>query len=116
MLRAFWGAGTKPSGGLPETTSYPRPPQGQIPITVLDIPIIGTSPDHVAALVDRHRGRMSAADYSRAREAGTIEQQIGRYRLLADRGVGTVFVAFADLSGPAELERFSPIIEAFRRG
>lgn len=169
VLRAFWGAGTKPYGGLPETTSYPRPLQGQIPITlggngtrrtldiaarlgdacnvrgslpeidrmleslrwhlrrarrdpgevqitVLDIPIIGTSPDHVAALVERHRGRMSAADYSRAREAGTIEQHLGRYRLLADRGVGTVFVALPDLSGPAELERFAPIIEAFRRG
>ena len=32
VLRAFWGPGTKPAAGLPETTCYPRP--GAIPIIV----------------------------------------------------------------------------------
>jgi len=32
VLRAFWGAGTKPHGRYPETTCYPRP--GPIPILV----------------------------------------------------------------------------------
>ncbi len=32
VLRAFWGPGTKPYAGLPETTCYPRP--GHIPILV----------------------------------------------------------------------------------
>ena len=32
VLRAFWGPGTKPHNGLPETTCYPRP--GSIPIIV----------------------------------------------------------------------------------
>jgi len=32
-LRALWGPGTKPYGGLPETTAYPRP-QHDVPIIV----------------------------------------------------------------------------------
>ena len=165
VLRAFWGPGTKPFAGLPESTCYPRP--GAIPIivggggerrtleiaarlgdgcnvgsalpvldrkldilrghaaragrnfddlriTVLDLPIVGATPDEVARLVEAHRGRTSAKAYSAAHHAGTVDQHIDRYRQLAERGVHTVFVSLPDLAGPAQVERFAPIITALR--
>ncbi len=165
-LRAFWGPGTKAHGRLPETTAYPRPLQGQVPvivggggerrtldiaarlgdgcnvpstvpaldrkidvlrahcaragrdprdvaITVLDVPIVGGTPDQVAALVERHRGRQQAQVYARAHSAGTVADHVRRYRELGDRGVSTVFVSFPDLTGAGEVERFSPVVEAF---
>jgi alkanesulfonate monooxygenase SsuD/methylene tetrahydromethanopterin reductase-like flavin-dependent oxidoreductase (luciferase family)/predicted kinase len=165
VLRAMWGAGTKPYAGLPETTAYPRPQHdvrilvggngerrtleiaarladgcnlpsalpvlerkvevlrahclragrdpAELTITVLDLPVIGRDPDEVARLVERLRGRQTAAAYASAHHAGTIEDHIGRYRLLAERGVQTVFVALPDLSGPDEIERMQPVVEAF---
>ena len=164
-LRAFWGAGTKAYGRLPETTCYPRPGQpipiivggggerrtldiaarlgdgcnvssapdhvqrkievlrghceragrdpADVMVTVLDLPIVGRDPDDVARLVETHRGPRAAKAYARTHHAGTVDDHIGRYRLLADRGVHTVFVAFPDLAGPAEVERFRPVIAAF---
>ena len=165
VLRAFWGPGTKPFAGLPETTCYPRP--GAIPIivggggerrtleiaarlgdgcnlssalpvldrkleifrghaaragrslgglliTVLDVPIVGDTPDEVARLVEAHRGRTSAKTYAAAHHAGTIDQHIDRYRQIAERGVHTAFVSFPNLTGPAQIERFAPIIAAVR--
>src|SRR5664279_2694772 len=82
-------------------------------VTVLDLPIVGDDPDQVGRLVEAHRGRTSAKSYAAAHHAGTVEQQVGRYRLLADRGVQTVFVSLPDLAGPAEVERFAPIVRAF---
>ena len=82
-------------------------------VTVLDLPIVGKDPDQVSRLVEAHRGRSSAKAYAAAHHAGTVEQQVGRYRLLADRGVRTVFVSLPDLTGPAEVERFAPIVQAF---
>ena len=124
------GPGTKPYGRLPETTSYPRPTRGRVPIivggggerrtldiaarlgdgcniasampaldrkievlrghleragrdpadvpiTVLDVPIVGCDRDEVGSLVERHRGRQSAAAFVRARPTGTIADHIG---------------------------------------
>ncbi len=42
-----------------------------------------------------------------------MTDQIGRYRLLADRGVRTVFVALPDLAGPDQVAAFEPIVAAF---
>ena len=33
--------------------------------------------------------------------------------LLAQRGVDTVFVSFPNLTGPAEIDRFAPVLQAF---
>ena len=71
-----------------------------------------TTPDDVARLVEAHRGRTSAKAYAAAHHAGTIDQHIDRYRQLAERGVHTVFVSFPNLTGPAQIERFAPIIAA----
>ena len=79
-------------------------------ITVLDLLVIGVDRDDVARLVERLRGRQLAATYARAHHAGTVEDHVNRYRLLAERDVGTVFL---DLAGQAEIERMHPVVRAF---
>ncbi len=82
-------------------------------ITVLDVPVLGEDRDHVADLVERLRGRTSAAAYAHQHHAGTAADHIGRYRLLAQRGVSTVFVSLPDLSGPEDVLRLAPLAAAF---
>jgi F420-dependent oxidoreductase-like protein len=49
---------------------------------------------------------------------GTVDEQIGRYRELADAGVQQVFVALHDVvddqGATSGIERFAPVIDAFR--
>jgi alkanesulfonate monooxygenase SsuD/methylene tetrahydromethanopterin reductase-like flavin-dependent oxidoreductase (luciferase family)/predicted kinase len=85
----------------------------QVAVTVLDVPVIGRDRDHVGALVEQLRGRTSAAAYARAHHAGTASDHVGRYRLLAERGVSTVFVALPDLAGPDDVARLAPLTTAF---
>jgi alkanesulfonate monooxygenase SsuD/methylene tetrahydromethanopterin reductase-like flavin-dependent oxidoreductase (luciferase family)/predicted kinase len=82
-------------------------------LSVLDLPVIGQDRDQVAAIVERHRGRMPAAAYSALHHAGTPGDHIGRYRMLAERGVRTVFVALPDLADPADVLRLAPLAAAF---
>ena len=84
----------------------------EVAVTVLDLPVVGRDREHTAALVERLRGRTSAAAYAAAHHAGTAAEQVERYRQLAELGVSTAFVALPDLAGPDDLERFGPIIAA----
>lgn len=84
-----------------------------VAVTVLDLPVIGRDRDESASLVERLRGRTSAAAYARAHHAGTAADHLGRYRLLAERGVTTVFVALPDLTRPEDLLKLAPITSAF---
>jgi alkanesulfonate monooxygenase SsuD/methylene tetrahydromethanopterin reductase-like flavin-dependent oxidoreductase (luciferase family)/predicted kinase len=86
---------------------------GQVRVTVLDLPVIGRDREHAAAIVESLRGRAKAADFAARHHAGTASDHIGRYRLLADRGVGTVFVSLPDLSGPEDVLRLAPVAAAF---
>jgi F420-dependent oxidoreductase-like protein len=45
--------------------------------------------------------------------AGTVEDQIGRYRLLAEAGVQTAIVSLPDVWTAGALERFGDVISAF---
>jgi len=65
-------------------------------------------------LAGLRRGRATAARFTEQHHAGTPAQQTERYLRLADRGVGTVFVALADLDGPADVERLSAVAAALR--
>ncbi len=86
----------------------------EVAITVLDIPVIGRDREQVAALVEALRGgRTTAAAFARRHHAGVIADHIGRYRLLAERGVSTVFVSLPDLTGPDEVGRMAPVVAAF---
>jgi alkanesulfonate monooxygenase SsuD/methylene tetrahydromethanopterin reductase-like flavin-dependent oxidoreductase (luciferase family)/predicted kinase len=86
----------------------------EVAVTVLDVPVVGRDREHVAELVEALRGRTSAAAFARSHHAGVAADHVGRYRLLAERGVSTVFVAVPDLAGPDNLARLAPIISAFR--
>jgi alkanesulfonate monooxygenase SsuD/methylene tetrahydromethanopterin reductase-like flavin-dependent oxidoreductase (luciferase family)/predicted kinase len=86
----------------------------EVAVTVLDIPVIGEDRAHSAALVERLRGRTPAATFARRHHAGTAADHIGRYRLLAERGVATVFVSLPDLDGPLDVLRLAPVTAAFR--
>ncbi len=44
---------------------------------------------------------------------GTIEEQVGRFRALADAGVHRVFVALHEDGTTEQIERFAPVIAAF---
>jgi alkanesulfonate monooxygenase SsuD/methylene tetrahydromethanopterin reductase-like flavin-dependent oxidoreductase (luciferase family)/predicted kinase len=85
----------------------------QAEVTVLDIPVIGRSRDDAASIVEKLRGRTSAAAFAADHHAGTAEDHIGRYRLLADRGVRTVFVSLPDLAGADDVFRLAPVAAAF---
>lgn len=60
--------------------------------------------------------RTAAADFARQHHAGLADDHIGRYRLLAERGVSTVFVSLPDLAGPGDVLRLAPITAAFTAG
>jgi alkanesulfonate monooxygenase SsuD/methylene tetrahydromethanopterin reductase-like flavin-dependent oxidoreductase (luciferase family) len=86
----------------------------EVQVTVLDIPVIGDDRGHAAALVERLRGRTPAATFARRHHSGTTGDHIGRYRLLAERGVSTVFVSLPGLAGPDDILRLAPLAAAFR--
>jgi alkanesulfonate monooxygenase SsuD/methylene tetrahydromethanopterin reductase-like flavin-dependent oxidoreductase (luciferase family)/predicted kinase len=85
----------------------------QAEVTVLDIPVIGRDREDTASIVERLRGRTAAAVFAKRHHAGTVDDHIGRYRLLAERGVRTVFVSLPDLAGPEDVLRLSPVAAAF---
>ncbi|MDR2985863.1 MAG: LLM class flavin-dependent oxidoreductase [Nocardiopsaceae bacterium] len=86
---------------------------GELLVTVLDVPVLGRDRDHAADLVEQLRGRTSAAAYARQHHAGTAADLVGRYRLLAQRGVDMIFVSLPDLSGPEDVLRLAPVAAAF---
>ncbi|HEY6310867.1 MAG TPA: LLM class flavin-dependent oxidoreductase [Streptosporangiaceae bacterium] len=85
----------------------------QAEVTVLDIPVIGRDRADAGSIVEKLRGRTPAAVFARRHHAGTAEDHIGRYRLLAERGVTTVFISLPDLAGPEDVLRLSPVAAAF---
>ena len=85
-----------------------------IAVTVLDTPVIGRDREHVAGIVERLRGRTGAAAFARRHHAGLAADHAARYRELAARGVGTVFVAPPGLAGPGDLSLMAEVIGALR--
>ena len=63
--------------------------------------------------MEKLRGNTGAAVFARRHHAGTAGDHIGRYRLLAERGVRTVFVSLPDLVGPEDILRLAPLAAAF---
>ena len=80
---------------------------------MLDIPVVGSSREQVGSIVERLRGRTAAAAFARRHHAGLPADHVGRYRLLADRGVSTVFVSLPDLAGPDDVLRLAAVVAAF---
>ena len=86
----------------------------EVQVTVLDVPVIGDDRAHAAAIVERLRGRTAAATFARRHHSGTVADQLGRYRLLAERGVSTVFVSLPGLTDRDDVLRLAPLAAAFR--
>jgi alkanesulfonate monooxygenase SsuD/methylene tetrahydromethanopterin reductase-like flavin-dependent oxidoreductase (luciferase family)/predicted kinase len=85
----------------------------QAEVTVLDIPVIGRDREHAALIVEKLRGGTAAAAFAKRHHAGTADEHIGRYRLLADRGVKTVFVSLPQLTTPEDVLCLAPLAAAF---
>jgi alkanesulfonate monooxygenase SsuD/methylene tetrahydromethanopterin reductase-like flavin-dependent oxidoreductase (luciferase family) len=83
--------------------------------THLSTVLVGATDADVASLVERLRPRRQpAARYAAAVHAGTVSDQVGRFRRLADTGVSEVMLRLPDLGDIAPLERMAAVISAFR--
>ncbi|MEO7061367.1 MAG: LLM class flavin-dependent oxidoreductase, partial [Lapillicoccus sp.] len=87
---------------------------GEVEITVLDVAIIGGDRHDTAARVERTRGRVAATTWAARHHAGEPAAHAERYRALAELGVGTVFLALPDLTGPDDLAPLVALVAALR--
>ncbi|HEU4910727.1 MAG TPA: TIGR03560 family F420-dependent LLM class oxidoreductase [Actinomycetes bacterium] len=87
----------------------------EVSMTHLSTTLVGDDDAHVRELVAsrRPRGR-SAEQYAATVNAGTVSDQVGRFRELAEAGAAEVMVRLPDIDDPASLERMSRVIAAFR--
>lgn len=85
-----------------------------VAITVLDTPIIGADREDVGRAVEKFRGRVAATTFSARYSAGTVADQIDRYRALAARGVRTVYLAPRPLTCGDDIRSLAGIPAAFR--
>ncbi len=89
----------------------------QVDITHLSTTLVGRDSAEVDALIEQLKPkRRSAERYSARVNAGTVDDQIGRFRALADAAVSDAIVSFPDLGSIAPIERFGQVIAAFSRG
>ncbi|WP_270887222.1 LLM class flavin-dependent oxidoreductase [Pedococcus sp. 5OH_020] len=84
---------------------------GEVAITVLDVPVVGRDRDDAWNRVERLRGRTSAAAFAARHHAGPADSHRDRYKVLADRGVRTVFVSLPDLDTAADVERLGDVLQ-----
>jgi F420-dependent oxidoreductase-like protein len=91
--------------------------RSEIDITHLAPALVADDADDLAGRVAAATGASrTPAEATSALNAATIEDHIGRYRLLADAGVTTAIVAMPNLDteGAEAVARLAPIIETFR--
>ncbi|MGH8892885.1 MAG: TIGR03560 family F420-dependent LLM class oxidoreductase, partial [Actinomycetes bacterium] len=86
-----------------------------VTMTHLSTTLVGEDDRHVERLVESRRPRnRSAAAHAATVNAGTVEDQVGRFRELAEAGAGEVIVRLPDLADPTALDRMARVIAAFR--
>jgi F420-dependent oxidoreductase-like protein len=93
-------------------TALERDP-AEVEVTHLAPTLLG---DHrqLADTIERLRPRrLDAERYAAQVNSGTADEQIGRFRELADLGVGLAIVSLPDLDEPDAVSRWSPVISAF---
>jgi alkanesulfonate monooxygenase SsuD/methylene tetrahydromethanopterin reductase-like flavin-dependent oxidoreductase (luciferase family) len=87
----------------------------EVDLTHLSTVVVGADDAHVSELVERLRPRhQDPARYAAATSAGTVVDHIGRFRELADAGVGEVMVRLPAVRDGGDLEPCSRLIAAFR--
>ena len=86
----------------------------EIAVTQLSTSLTEATPDDLDATIERLRPEsVSAESYAARVNAGTVEDQIGRFRELAEAGVQTAMVSFPDLGSTEPIERFAEVVAAF---
>ena len=83
-------------------------------VTHLSTAMVAATRREVAAAIERLAAKGETPEGAAARfGAGTVDDQVGRYRLLADAGVQTAIVSIPDAWTPGALESFGRVIESF---
>ncbi len=86
-----------------------------IEVTQLSTTLVGKDATDLHEALERLRPRRTSAEHFAARvNAGTVPDQIGRFRALAAAGVQTAIVSLPDLGDATPIERFGEVIAAFR--
>ena len=89
-------------------------PSSSVEVTQLSTTLVGKDSRELSELVESLRPRRTSAEQYAARvNAGTVDDQLGRFRALAQAGVQTAIVSFPDLVDTRPIERFSDVIRAF---
>ena len=87
----------------------------EVALSHLSTVLVGSDDAHVAELVEAGRPRRrSAESYAAAANAGTVADQVGRCRELAEAGVSEMVVRLPDIADPGSLARMGEVIAAFR--
>jgi alkanesulfonate monooxygenase SsuD/methylene tetrahydromethanopterin reductase-like flavin-dependent oxidoreductase (luciferase family) len=84
-------------------------------LSILDTPVMGNDRSAVASKVEQWRGRIKAEIFAERHHAGIPQRHLERYRELASRGVGAIFISPVGLIDPGELEDWTPITEALKQ-
>ncbi len=87
----------------------------EVEVTHLSTVLIGTDDQQVRELVEQHRPRrQDPARYAASVNAGTVADQVGRFRELAEAGASEVMVRLPNLVDASSLEPIADVIKAFR--
>lgn len=93
--------------------SFDRDPS-EVTVTQLSTVLSAADGDALAGRVDQMRAEgTTPEDWSERMNAGTVEDHIGRFRLMAEAGVQEAIVSLADIGLPGAIDGFAPVIEAF---
>jgi F420-dependent oxidoreductase-like protein len=91
-------------------------PLSTLEVTQLSTTLVAKDARELSLLVDHLRPRQTNPEQYAARvNAGTVDDQIGRFRVLATLGVQTAIVSLPGLVDTAPVERFADVIGAFLR-
>ena len=141
LLPLMWGKGTPPFSGrtieVAEAMCYPRPLQEHVPILVggggerRTLRLVAQYADacnlfgdpamvgHKLEVLDRHcadvgrdRSEIEVTQLSTVADGVTVGDHVGRFRELAEAGVQTAIVNFAELTAEG-VERFAEVVAAF---
>ena len=84
-------------------------------MTQLSTTLVGRDRRELDALLDGLRPRRTSAErYAERVNAGTVRDQVTRFRALAAAGVQTAIVSLPDLADPGPVERFGEVVAAAR--
>jgi alkanesulfonate monooxygenase SsuD/methylene tetrahydromethanopterin reductase-like flavin-dependent oxidoreductase (luciferase family)/predicted kinase len=87
----------------------------EVALSHLSTVLVGRDDAQVADLVEARRPRRrSAESYAAAVNAGTVADQVGRCRELAEAGVSEVVVRLPDIADPGSIARMGEVVAAFR--